>query len=404
MPVYVCGESALAYYRNSREVSEEVMDDGKYLRLQEAVCRADYLAYTNFVGLCLGGRSAENPLHVMVPKATMRTGAESVVPHVYKHPLPVGSLLRANPEVLVSSPELMFVQLARVLELPELIAVAMELCGTYRTNAMPYGAGEPKTLYEEPQLTTVERLRAFVDAAGSLAGVKRARAALDFSLDCSASPMETVVYLLLCLPRRFGGYAFPVPELNPVLFFSKRGQAHTLRRSARGDLFWREVRLDLEYNGATHETSRAEDAMRRKALERMGHEVIELTFDEVKNTDLFHATALRIARSLGVRARLERDFSRRRQELREMLLPDDRYREVASGEDEDVHEDEEYSFDDMQETVLESWDDGEWTREDAGLPSEWASWDDATAEYVEPTEAEQDLRDRLEAIMQSTEL
>ena len=386
MPVFVCGESALEYYRNSRAVSEDIIDAGDPQRLQGAICRADYLSDTSLAGLCLDDPTPEKPLHVMVPDATMRTGALAVAPHVCTRPLPAGSLRRVNPEVFVTSPELTFVQLARTLDVPELVAVAMELCGDYRSDAMPYGVGERTTLYEEPQLTTVERLRAFIDAAGPLGGVKRAREALNHTLDFSASPMETVVYLLLCLPRRYGGYAFPVPELNPVLFFSKRGQGHTLRRSARGDLFWREARLDLEYNGGTHEASRAEDAMRRKALERMGVEVIELTFDEVRNAKLFHATALRVARSLGVRARVEGDFVQRRQALREMLLVGAWCREDGSLETKHAYRDEAFDYGEAWPSAPESWGDGEWTREDAGLPPEWESWDDAPTEYAEPTE------------------
>ena len=255
----------------------------------------------------------------------MRPQSAIYIGHLYKTPLPINSIWHLNSEISVASPELTFVQMAGVLELPELIALGMELCGTYRRNAIrpsAFESAEPKTLYDQPQLTTVQQLRDYISKAGRLKGIKQARNALKYVRDYSASPYETIIYLLLCLPRRMGGYALPEPELNPVINFSKRGRKHTVRHSARGDLFWRKAKLDLEYNGGDHEETRAADSMRRKALERMGIEVIELTSDEVNDVKLLHATALRIANSLGVRVRVERDFIERRDRLRYTLLHD----------------------------------------------------------------------------------
>ena len=259
----------------------------------------------------------------MVSAARTRPKNAIYAGHLCKTPLPINSIWYLSSEISVASPELTFVQMASMLKLPELIALGMELCGTYRRNVVRPSAFESaETLYDQPQLTTVQKLRDFIAAAGRLNGIKQAREALKYVRDFSASPYETITYLLLCLPRRMGGYALPDPELNPVIIFSKRGRKHTVRHSARGDLFWRKAKLDLEYNGGDHEDTRAADSMRRKALERMGIEVVELTSDEVNDVKLLHATALRIANSLGVRVRVERDFVERRNRLRHVLLHD----------------------------------------------------------------------------------
>lgn len=123
-----------------------------------------------------------------------------------------------------------------------------------------------------------------------------------------------------------GGYALPKPVLNPPIVFSKSGRRHTLKNSAKPDLYWKSARLDLEYDSDEfhNESNRAIDSMRRKALERMNVEVVGLTHDELFSADLFHATVMRIARRLArrIRSEYEGDFIQKRSELRQALLQD----------------------------------------------------------------------------------
>lgn len=324
MSLFICGPSAVAHYRCAVVLSE-LDDDPKLAMLTDAISRVNDLEATSLAGLCVEEPSESAPLHFLVAKKTQRPRSKMYVGHACRAPLPANSFYRVSAEVHVTCPELTFVQMAGVLELPQLVALGMEFCGTYRRNvtgAATPGFSVPQTIYDQPQLTTKEQLKTYIDAASPMPGVKQARRALEFVLEGSASPFETIVYLLLCLPRRLGGYALPTPELNPPITFTDRAKTFTTRSSARGDLYWRAAKLDLEYNGSDHEFSRSADSMRRKALEKMKVQVIELTNDEVRDVDMFHATVLRIARTLGVRVRVERDFDTRRAYLRDLLLND----------------------------------------------------------------------------------
>mgnify|MGYP007055184147 FL=1 len=55
-------------------------------------------------------------------------------------------------------------------------------------------------------MTTVERLRAFTENVGPVHGRKKAARALQYVMGDSASPRETALAMLLCLPYRLGGY------------------------------------------------------------------------------------------------------------------------------------------------------------------------------------------------------
>ena len=90
----------------------------------------------------------------------------------------------------------------------------------------------------------------------------------------------------------------------------------------------------------------------------MDVEVIELTYDEVKDQNLFYATVRRLAKKLGVRlrARSENGFDTHEQELRGVLLPPDEGANHLWNED------------DLGSETFESWEGEE-------LPSEFDSWE-----------------------------
>lgn len=319
MQAYIISTSALEYYRANREVSEIPDDDNGHLQLNDAARTLKDLEDAPMAGLLIPEPSAAMPLQLLAPSKTARSTSCRVHTTVCGDELPSGSFVKGNAYVSISTPEFVFVQMARELSLVELVELGMELCGTYRLACEHYS-----TRYKMPVLTTPARLRDYIKRASGMRGTKLARAALNYVLPGSASPMETVLYLLLCLPRRLGGYAFPKPALNKEVKIMASGRRFTLRKSSYPDLYWKAKKLDLEYHGSTHEEveSRAEDSMRRKALERMGYDVYELTYPEINNLDLFHSNVRRLANRLGIRLRSrgEGDFAAHEAQLRETLL------------------------------------------------------------------------------------
>lgn len=359
MPAYVCAESALEHYRCATIPALEGAATQDVPALSDAVSSLKEVRLQHLAGLGLPEPTPRTPLHVLVPPGAPRGGSESVLPTVWGGVLPQGALRKVTHDAHVSSPEFLFLQMARKLEPVPLIELGMELCGTYRRNS---SSGD--TSYDQPVLTTPAKIERFLEDVGPAHGAKRARQALKHIAPNSASPFETIVYLLLCLPRRLGGYAFPKPALNASVRLGKRGRKHTLRRSSYPDLYWEFAKLDLECHGSVHELeeTRTEDSMRRKALERMGVEVVELTYDEVKNERLFRATVRRLATKLSVRlrARTENGFESHEKTLRDTLL--------ASASSEPRLPAWPAPLDDPFDRDLESWLGEE-------LPPEYDSWE-----------------------------
>ena len=228
----------------------------------------------------------------------------------------------------MSSPEFCFLQMAREYPLPKLIALGLELCGSYSL----FGKGDEgegqratePTLYDLPKLTSTRKLKAFCACLGKWPGYKKAISALSYLADGSASPMEAILTIFLTLPYRYGGYGLPMPELNGRIDPLKGMRPFSGKGFYRGDLVWREVRVVVEYNSdSEHADPRRiyQDAIRRSDLALCGFIEVTVTKEQVKSMMLLDKVARQIAVKLGRELRYKNPvFFKACRELRTMLL------------------------------------------------------------------------------------
>ena len=271
-----------------------------------------------------------NPVHAFVGDAAKETKTKRLYTHVLSGQVPHGACLDLGYDVCICSPCFAFMLLANQLDLLGLILVGMELCGTYSywcTEADYVKRSflhEPREargcVFELPMATNVSRMRAFAERLKGFRGAPGARAALRWVVDGSASPMETAVYLLLCLPKRLGGYGLPKPVLNPKLIIDNPDG----KKERYPDLFWRGRNIDVEYNSdAEHsgEWSRYRDSKREVELTVANIKVLPLTRPQLMDVYEFDAFANGLRRMLGIRARgADPAWISRRNELHRALL------------------------------------------------------------------------------------
>lgn len=259
------------------------------------------------------------PLHVVVPAETARCRSRQAVCHVNSGTFPRGSFVRIGKGAFASSPELCFVQMAVELSLPALIRLGFELCGTYGIAAI----GRVDYARTAP-FTTLARLTRFVESAGSMQGVAKAREALRHIVEYSASPMETALAMLLCLPVRMGGYALPAPQMNHGVNPSKRRRFVADSRCYYCDLAWPEANIALEYDGFefhSKQSKMADDAVRKAKLLERGVTAVSLTKGSVRNLIELDRVATVVAKRLGRRLRCgSPDWQAKQHKLHGMLL------------------------------------------------------------------------------------
>lgn len=233
-------------------------------------------------------------------------GDQRAVPHTKNHvrssPFPDRSFYRLDDGMYVSSPELCLLQLATKLSEPQAVKLALEMCGSYAIDVHDEEMGFCK----RPPLTSASKLKAYASRLHRQNGGAKALHHLRYVADNSASPRETALCMLLCLPPRFGGYGLALPELNKRIELNPKEQLVLGSRYFECDLYWADKRVAVEYDSAQYHTAQEKqerDAIRRNLLEHMGVRVITATRKQVSSEGQFDKLARQIARAVEKRLR-----------------------------------------------------------------------------------------------------
>ena len=119
------------------------------------------------------------------------------------------------------------------------------------------------------RLISPQALMVSVEASNGLQGVRTLREAIEHAESKSESPMETRLRMLLVLA------GLPRPEAQ----VSIRDRFH--RFVGRPDLYYRDQRLGLEYDGGTHRDALAEDNRRQNRLLDAGVRLLRFTAGDI---------------------------------------------------------------------------------------------------------------------------
>lgn len=256
------------------------------------------------------------PVRFLVSDDAARVRSAAVESRTVRMPLPEGACVKIAGGLYACSPELTFVLEARRLSYLDTLHLGFELCGSYRISA----SGELRC--DVPNATTVQRLRSFVDRARGLYGVRHARRAVARVLDNAASPMESHLALMLCLPQRDGGFGLVKPIMNARIDTQLMAGKLVGRRFYRCDLYWPQCKMALEYLGAAYHSERLdEDSQRLAALSMAGITVHTVTKAQMKSVPELERVARLVAAATGKRSRRGLyDITEKRQALRAWLF------------------------------------------------------------------------------------
>lgn len=239
------------------------------------------------------------PLEVLVGKKPGVRSAASVCRRQCGRSMPRNAFLEVAPGVWVSSPELVFAQMASRLTYGELLALGYELCGSYPI------VGSGGDMVRRP-LTTPERLLAFLEQLTDVRAIKLARSAAKQVRRKSASVMETELAIIALTPRRRGGLGLPDARLNEPRALSDRGRRIARQKYVVGDLCWWECGIVVEYDGRdAHSGSlaQARDSRRRDALLAEGVDVVTVTSAQFSNVYEFASLMGKVSEKTGKRFR-----------------------------------------------------------------------------------------------------
>jgi hypothetical protein len=260
----------------------------------------------------IGFNTAESGLtEITVSKQNDRLRKKGRLVHSCELALPAGAIATRNGRK-VSSPELLFLELAGKLSIHRLILLGLQLCS--------HSPGNPSEA-----ITTKQRLKAFLAKTSGARGYRKALRAVKYVENGSASIMESLAYMILTLPHALGGYGLGGAVFNHEIKLKSESQILLGQGRCFTDLYYRKVRLAVEYESFTYHSSPSEqgkDVMRSAILERQGIDMMRLSTIQLYDEDACRCFACNLAARLGKRMQIRaKKFNEMHANLR-ALLPD----------------------------------------------------------------------------------
>lgn len=231
------------------------------------------------------------PLNAAVVSAECRRNSKKLKCTYHGASSPTHQYMKIRQGLFAARPELCLMQIAEHCTPLELIWRANILAGCF-------SLCEQEKFQPRWPSTSQFGIEQFLERCGKCNGKTALSKALPYVIDHSYSPMESVLALLLCLPRRRGGYGFPLPELNQKVELAPLRDPAAPVRGFRPDLLWRGQRLIIEYDSAewhAGERKLASDAARRNAFICSGYTALSMTPDQLFNQPAMDELACFIA-------------------------------------------------------------------------------------------------------------
>lgn len=218
--------------------------------LEETHFDFDAVEANHFVDLSRFGEAGHfgggEPLELGVFSTSKRHFNKSVFTRLLSRSLPSSSLTKVAHNLMISSPELLVLQLSRELGHIDLARVIMELCGSYAIAPRELEHVAPQTDAVEPVLS-LDGLRSFMRHAHHIRGNRQTlQKALQVACEGAASPTETMLALILALPIADGGYELDRPCLNAELVTPSGKRPYVAGARYVLDAFYQQGLVDLE--------------------------------------------------------------------------------------------------------------------------------------------------------------
>lgn len=223
--------------------------------------------------------------------------------------LPTGAIVKRNSSS-VSSPELLFLELASKLSIHRVILLGLQLCS--------HPPGLPSKA-----ITTTQKLRAFLSKTPGHRGHRKAFRAVKYVANGSASIMESLAYMILTLPHSLGGFGLNGAVFNHEIKLNNEARVRLGQNRCFIDLYYKQAKLAVEYESFAYHNSPSEqgkDVLRSAALERQGIDVMRLSTIQLYDQDACREFAYNLAARLGKRMQIRtKKFAEMHILMRELL-------------------------------------------------------------------------------------
>lgn len=210
----------------------------------------------------------QHPLNVIIGRESRHSRHDEIAAHKVCCEIDGSWALPVWDGILVTSPALTYVLMARTLSDVGAIVLGYELCGSY-SHFAPRISG----FYDRRPLVTKALIEETCGKVRGVHGVKRARSSIARVAEGSASPTETLLSCMLSFPAKDGGFGLPMPRLNWEVELDRMASELAGSSFCKVDMGWPDARVAFEYDSDLCHDDPAKDRRRREALLHMGWKV-----------------------------------------------------------------------------------------------------------------------------------
>lgn len=245
-------------------------------------------------------------LDVLVTSSGKMYKKSSIKYHFNSMNLPQNVFIKVNSNLTITGPELTFLQLASQLDIRALIMAGMELCGTYaickdsrhETDAVLKGFVDNLA-----PATSVEKIQRVINileqnkSKGYLKYIKKAREALRCIGNYSASPQESILYVMLAGLRKYGMFKINNLQLNYEYVMNNKSSRLAGQNKLKIDIAIPNNRIAIEYDSRMFHTildQNQRDKRRSDALIYNGWIVFNVVPAQLANIEIVYDLGIKI--------------------------------------------------------------------------------------------------------------
>ena len=250
-----------------------------------------------------------NLVDITITDRRSRRIRKNHITHTRNCTLPKGAIIKRDKEYM-ASPELVFLELANILDIHRLIFFGLQMC------SHPPGK-------ESKAITTKSKLVLFLKKTRGFHGHLAAERAIKYIEDGSNSVMESIAFMFLTLPHKYGGYGLSGAVFNYEIPLQAKPGQHLGNKRSFVDIFYKDTKLAVEYDSLKYHRKKSEqgkDLLRMTTLERLGIRVMRLSAAQLYNKIAFEEFAQNVSAQIGKRIRIRTQFfPEAHQNLRDLL-------------------------------------------------------------------------------------
>lgn len=248
----------------------------------------DYFLKSDYISQCQCNLMKD--ITVTNPNQAYRRKNHNV--HLCKLLLPRGAVVKYQ-NMLIASPELVFLELANELNIHQLILLGLQMCS--------HPPGKPSKA-----ITTKRKLKEFLKKTSRHYGSAKAKRAVKYIENGSNSIMESIVFMILTLPYQLGGFGLSGVRFNYEIVLDSTAKKSLGQKRCYVDLFYPDANLAVEYDSSEHHDDSDkydQDMFRSNTIKSQGVDVFHLTKSQLYQKKACELFAHNISMRLGKRLR-----------------------------------------------------------------------------------------------------